>query len=447
MNTKFLSHHLLSLVLMVALAVPLVACAFGNSSILSTDYRLSGDPIGSHSSIEDDSLVIGQKDSGKYIESYSLEWNAPDGKDISIAYRSHIQDYGWVQWSPSGRDIAYEQYFGVDTIQIMLYGKDAFMYDVSYRIAVVGEDWQEWVSNGTMAGVPDEHRPIEAIEIRLEFNEEYKASTWTITEFSDDSGNQAMFYTIRNNNDGTLIVVDGGWNENESQVRSVVNLLGGNVDHWFLTHYDEDHASVFNAIYADPQGIEIGDVYATPLDLDYYLECAAERWWDTPWVYETFLEQTESDDRIHYLNRGDSFEIDGLQIDVYNSYDDVTFNLLAETGSGDAANFASLVIKITGDCDSFLFCGDVHNATHAMRLLDMYGDELDSEYVQPGHHGNASIPADFYFELGAEVMFFDGPSWLTESDDYTAKSLIEWCHENGVVTYEYATAPNSIPFN
>ncbi len=442
MNTKFLSHHLLSLVLMVALAVPLVACAFGNSSILSTDYRLSGDPIGSNSSIEDDTIVIGQKDSGKYIESYSLEWNAPDGKDISIAYRSHIQDYGWVQWSPSGQEVAYEQYFGVDTIQIMLYGKDAFMYDVSYRIAIVGEDWQEWVSDGAVAGIPDEHRPIEAIEIRLELNEEYEPATWTITEFGDDSGNQAMFYTMRNNNDGTLIVVDGGWNENEAQVRSVITLFGGHVDHWFLTHYDEDHASVFNAIYADPQGIEIGEVYCTPLDYEYYLECAADRWWDVPWVYETFLNQTEGDERINYLNRGDYFEIDGLQFEVFNSYDQI----VVDTGTRDVANYASLMFKITGEEDTFLFCGDVYNGM-GMQLLEMYGDELDAEYVQPGHHGNHSMPAEFYEAIGPEVMFFDGPAWLTESDDYTAKALIEWCHENGIVTYEYATAPNSIPFN
>lgn len=442
-----MKKKLLILISVIVLLTNTPSCSISKTAMLSAEYSLSGDSFDSHSSIEDDSIVIGQKDSDRFIESYCLEWNAPDGKDISIAYRSHIQDYGWVQWSSSGQEVAYEQYFGVDTIQIMLYGKDALMYDVSYRIAVVGEDWQEWVSDGAMAGVADVHRPIEAIEIRLNFHEDYEAPAWTVTEFGDDDGRQSMFYTMRNNEDGTLIVVDGGWAANEAQVRSVINLFGGYVDHWFLTHYDEDHASVFNAIYADPQGIEIGEVYCTPLDYDYYLECAADRWWDTPWVYETFLEQTEGDERIHFLNRGDSFEIDGLQIDVYNTYDETTFNLLLETGSGDAANFASLMFKITGTDDSFLICGDVHDATHAMRLLEMYGDMLDSEYVQPGHHGNASIPAEFYSELGAEVMFFDGPEWLTQSDDYRAKPLIEWCHENGIETYEYATAPNSFPFN
>ena len=444
---KLLVKCLLSITIIVSIILSFVACSINNTSLLSVKYRNAGDTVDSRSIIEEDTVIIGQKCSGKFIESYSLEWSTPNEKNISIAYRSHIQDYGWCQWSSSGTEITYEQYYGIDTIQIFLFGKDAFMYDVSYRIAVVGEDWQDWVSNGDMAGIPDEHRPIEAIEIRLELHESYEMSEWTITQFGDDSGNQAEFYTVRNNDDGTLIVIDGGWEANTDQVKSVINLFGGHVDHWFLTHYDEDHASAFNKLYSNPDGITIGEVYCTPLDYDFYLECAADRWWDTPWVYETFLEQTEGDERIHFLNRGDSFEIDGLQIDVYNTYDETTFNLLLETGSGDAANFASLMFKITGTNDSFLICGDVHDATHAMRLLEMYGDMLDSEYVQPGHHGNASIPAEFYSELGAEVMFFDGPEWLTQSDDYSAKPLIEWCHENGIETYEYATAPNSFPFN
>lgn len=64
---------------------------------------------------------------------------------------------------------------------MFLYGKDALMYDVSYRVAVAGEDWQEWVDNGAMAGVPDQHRPIEAVEIRLKLHEEYETPTWTTT--------------------------------------------------------------------------------------------------------------------------------------------------------------------------------------------------------------------------------------------------------------------------
>ncbi len=435
-----LVKQIVSLLLLTTLVLPISACSGNGRWRLSASYRLSGDLVNSKGSIEE-TLIIGQENSGKYIESYSLNWDSPDGNDISIAYRSHIQDYGWCQWSSSGTEIAYEQYYGIDTIQIFLYGKDAFMYDVSYRIAIVGEDWQEWVSNGALAGIPDEHRPIEAIEIRLDLHESYVMPEWTITQFGDDDGRQSEFYTMLNNDDGTLIVIDGGWEANIDQARSVINLFGGRVDHWFLTHYDEDHASVFNNIYANPDGITIGEVYCTPLDYDYYLECAADRWWDVPWVYETFLNQTAGDERIHYLNRGDVFDIDGQSIEVFNSYD----QLVIDTGSADVANYGSLLFKISGNEDSFLVCGDVYGGMW-IQLAQMYGDRLAANYVQPGHHGNNHVAPEEWAVVDADVMFFDGPAWLTQSDDYSAKPLIEWCHENGIETYEYMTAPNSFPF-
>lgn len=433
---------LLSIVLVVVLLLALTSCKANDSFVISGKYRLSGAGVDSPGALDGDTLTIGEKGSGKCIEGYSLELNAPEGKDLQLAYRSHIQDAGWYEWSPSGQEITYEQYFGIDTIQIFVFGKDAFMYDISYRICVVGEDWQDWVYNGALAGIPDEHLPIEAIEIRLVEREEYTVANWTLTEFGDNSGNQSMFYTLRNNNDGTLIVVDGGWDANTDQVRSVINMYGGHVDHWFLTHYDEDHASVFNAIYNHPEGITIDNVYASPLDYEYYLECAVDRPWETPWVYETFLTQTEGDERIHYLSRGDSFEFDGLIIDIFNSYD----QLVVDTGNRDVANNASLVFKISGEVDSILFCGDVR-CDLGMQMLDMYGDSMDAEYVQAAHHGNNTMPYEFYDEVGAQVVFFDGPAWLTQTDNYPVQELISECHEHGIVTYEFETAPNSFGFN
>ena len=431
-----------SIALVIAFMLMSVSCGIRHDVDLSGKYELSGDVEYTDAEFNDDVLTIGVKDSGKCLQGYALSYEAPVGKDISIAYRSHIQDVGWYQWSSNGTEITYQQYYGIDTFQLFLFGKDAFMYEVSYRIAVVGENWQEWVSNGSMAGVPEEHRPIEAIEIRLDIRDSYEIPTWTITQFGDDDGRQSEFYTMRNNDDGTLIVIDGGWEANTDQVRSVINLFGGRVDYWFLTHYDEDHASVFNNIYANPSGIEIGDVYCTPLDYDYYLECAADRWWDVPWVYETFLNQTSGDDKIHYLSRGDFFEIDGLSIEVFNAYD----QMVVDTGSMDVANFGSLLFKISGNEDSFLVCGDVYGSLW-IQLAQMYGDRLAADYVQAGHHGNNHVDPSEWAVVDAEVMLFDAPEWLTQSDEYNARPLIEWCHENGIETYEYATAPNSFEFN
>lgn len=415
-----------------------------SKSILSGSYKLAGESVVSTVSSKQDSIVLGQKGSGKALDSFSLDFVSPDGKDISMAYRSYVQGIGWIQWMPLGQEVVNGQNGGIETIQIMLFGKDMFMYDVSYRIACVGQDWQEWVKNGTMAGTTEQTLPIEAIEIKLELHEEYETPTWTITEFGDDDGRQSEFYTIRNNDDGTLIVIDGGWDANTDQVRSIINLFGGKVDYWFITHYDADHVSAFNNIYADPQGITIGTIYATPLDYDLYCSYAVNRWWDTPEVYKRFLDQTSGDDSVKYLSRNESFDIDGLNVYVFNSFDQV----IVDMRNPDVANYASLVFKISGTEDSFLVCADIYGPL-LTKLSAMYGDKLEADYVQLGHHGNMNFQnePEEWAVVDADIVFFDGPAWLTQSDNYSVKGLMAWYQDNGIKTYDFGTTPNSIGLN
>lgn len=371
---------------------------------------------------------------------YSLELSSSRYKG-DIAYRSYIRDYGWQSWLPGGEFSGVSGNDGtICGVQIMLTGHLSNYYDISYRVNLQYSGWQDWVSNGCISGTLEE--PVVGMEVKLEEKQgDIRDTAWTLTQYGDDDGRQAEFYTLTNNDDGTLIIIDGGWDANTEQVRSIINIYGGKVDYWFMTHYDADHVSAFNNIYADPQGITIGTIYATPLDYDLYCYYAADRWWDTPDIYKLFLDQTAGDDRVVYLNRDDSFEIDGLNVCVYNSFD----QMIVDTGHPDVANYGSLMFKITGKEDSFLVCGDVFGQLW-IDLADMYGDQLEAEYVQLGHHGNNHVPPEEWAVVNAEIAFFDGPAWLTESDEYDAKALAEWCRENGIETYDYGTAPNSVPF-
>lgn len=429
----------ISIIIVVVMVALLVSC-----SIVSGEPGLSGNAGFVSGEVKAESIdgIVSLAGLGgnELLECYSIKLDSWKYKG-DIAYRSFIQDSGWQGWKPGG-EISGTSNEGkaICGVQIMLTGHVANYYDISYRVNLQNSGWQEWVSNGTVSGPTEE--PVIGLEVKLEAKQgEIRDTAWTITEFGDDDGRQSEFYTITNNNDGTLIVIDGGWDANTEQVRSIINLFGGNVDYWFLTHYDADHVSAFNNIYADPQGIMIGTIYATPLDYDLYCSYAADRWWDTPEVYKLFLDQTAGDERIVYLARGDSFDIAGLQIDVYNAYD----QMIADYEHPDVANLASLVFKVTGKEDSMLFCGDML-AFLGMDLLDMYGDALDADYVQPGHHGNIDISYEFYEALNPKVMFFDGPAWLNESDEYYSKGLIEWCQANDIVTYDFGTAPNSMSF-
>lgn len=147
---------------------------------------------------------------------------------------------------------------------------------------------------------------------------------WILTQYPDESGNQGLFYSIVNQRTGTLILVDGGNPENAEQVRQVIENNGGKVDHWFLTHYHGDHISAFNALYPEYHD-RIGTVYVNPLDWETFEPVA--KYWDTPEAFSKFLEQTADAENVITLYRDDTFEIDGINVRVFSSFDDIVKEL------------------------------------------------------------------------------------------------------------------------
>ncbi len=266
--------------------------------------------------------------------------------------------------------------------------------------------------------------------------------TWDIKQHSDDSNNQGLFYTLKNTVTGSLIVIDGGSTENTNHVREVINSLGGTVDAWIVTHYHEDHAGAYNAIQADPQGIDIKKVYASKFDSDYEKFLEVAKYWDDLETMETWMNNSANADNVYYPDRGESITIDNLKLTFLNTYDE---KLLELNGESDLPNNCALVTLIEGNEDSMLFMSDMYSPAVGDYLKQEYGDELKGvKNLQPCHHGNSIMPYDFYEFIDPDVMFFDAPEWLIEGDDWNAKGLKEWCEEKGISTYDYRTAPNSI---
>lgn len=257
-----------------------------------------------------------------------------------------------------------------------------------------------------------------------------KTGDWIITSYPDSSGNQAMFYSLYNKKDDLLVLVDGGWEANEKQVRSVIRAYGGKVDAWFLTHYHTDHVSAFNQIYQNPKGITIEKIYASPYDYRYFEEQAKE--WDNFDVFQKFCEITADAENLTYLKRDDSLQIGDLNIKVLNSFDE-----LSVKNSKDIGNEGGLMLKISGKETSILLCADVHSEAMAKMLMKRYPEDLQADYVQCGHHGNNSFPTWFYDAVNPKTALFDAPEWLINSDDYTAKQLKQYFENKGVMTWDY----------
>ena len=270
-----------------------------------------------------------------------------------------------------------------------------------------------------------------------------RPSAWTITQYGDANGNQHMFYTIQSDT-GSLVVIDGGFREEADFVRETIKSLGGKVDCWILTHPHNDHIGAFNQIYADPAGIEIGQIYTTYIDQEKYRQKAQP--WDTYEMYEEFLALTKDAENVAYLYQGDRLEVAGLKMSVFNAYHDYVDQV-----SGDLANDGSLMFRLEGNAESMLFCADV-GISMSDSLVQKYGGELKSDYLQIAHHGNGGLNDEFYRLVSPKKVFFDAPDWLMnnqnpstlETAGYDTPENRKLMEELGAEICSFSTAPNSI---
>ncbi|SEA51926.1 Beta-lactamase superfamily domain-containing protein [Pseudobutyrivibrio sp. ACV-2] len=266
---------------------------------------------------------------------------------------------------------------------------------------------------------------------------------WILTEYEDESGDQGMAYIMKNINDGTVIVIDGGNAGNEEQMRKAIKKNGGVVDAWILSHYHKDHIDTFNAIYENPKGIKIKNIYATPLDAETFHSLPLEEWDDVD-TFETFQQITTGADNINYIDRNDVLTFsDGLKITFFNSCDDVVIE-----GREDVPNNVSLVFKMETEDRSILICADAHSKYLAEYLVDTYGEDLHADILQCGHHGNNSMPAEthFYEVVAPEIAIFDAPEWVMTGAEYTAGALAAYLQDLGARIVWFETAPNIFGF-
>ena len=273
----------------------------------------------------------------------------------------------------------------------------------------------------------------------------HREETWLLSQHADATGNQALFYTLYNTESGALIIVDGGWDANADHVRGIINEYGGHVTAWILTHFHLDHAGAFCEIYENPGDIVIDDVYVSNYDSAYDLFLRTYREHDNPETFAKYMNITNGGkaENIHHPQRGEELEIAGLKLKFFNTYDE---KLLELNEYVDLPNNCSLVFSIRGRRDSILFTGDVYTAAIGDYMIDTFGDELHTEYVQCCHHGNSYMPNRFYEAVNPEVMFMDAPQWLMESEEHMAKDLAAWADERGIAHYDLRSGPHVFQF-
>ena len=86
-------------------------------------------------------------------------------EDVTISYRTHVQDYGWQEWKSDGEMSGTTgESKRLEAIQIEL---DGITGGVRYKTHVQSYGWQEWKYSGMVSGTSGESKRLEAIQIEL----------------------------------------------------------------------------------------------------------------------------------------------------------------------------------------------------------------------------------------------------------------------------------------
>ncbi len=207
-------------------------------------------------------------------------------------------------------------------------------------------------------------------------------------------------------NNGTLLVVDGGFPSEAPYVYDYLKALGGHVDTWFITHFHDDHFGCFVTMLQEHPDIVIDKVcFNLPSD-EFLIRYEPQQSLKTT---EEWLEIF----RCAIAQRALTV-VTATVGDVYR-YDNglVTVRVL-RTYNEDLAyiNNSSTVFRFEADGKSILFLGDL-GVEGGRELLQLAAPEMvKADYVQMAHHGQGGVDQDCYRAIMPTYCLWPTPSWV-----------------------------------
>ena len=308
---------------------------------------------------------------------------------------------------------------------------------------------------------PDAEETTEAAEETTEEVTEPEPSPVVLYQLVPEKNSLMQSYVIKTAH-GKLIVIDGGIDGEgldrapymPAALRAIAGVADGEyfeVEAWFLSHAHKDHIyelSKMMAEYTADSNYKINNIY---FDFPEFgsaeyagqnTDMEASKIKENVNKYgETIGEGENYYDKINgavinseAVAKGLSFEIDGVKIDVLQTWDpaDGTSNV----------NDTSLVLRFHIEEQTVLFLNDL-GSIGGRRLLATYGDQLKSDIVQMAHHGQAGVNKDVYMAIDADVHLWPTPIWVWNNANktYQIDEVREWLYgETFLTSSEYDIA-------
>jgi L-ascorbate metabolism protein UlaG (beta-lactamase superfamily) len=215
------------------------------------------------------------------------------------------------------------------------------------------------------------------------------------------------------------------------------------IEAWFLTHGHDDHMGEIGKMtlaYTAESNYKINNIYFYFPDFgvewksqaganDYSLEAVENMkkgldnyysicgfnglaYADIP---ESEWKAPEGSDNYYYnLINGAVVNRERVDAGLVIEVDGVKFNVLQTwQKSCTNVNSTSTVVRMVYGDHSVLFLGDSYT-DNSNKLVRKYGDELKSEYIQMGHHGQHGPNEKFYKKIEAEksIRLWPTPIWV-----------------------------------
>ena len=305
---------------------------------------------------------------------------------------------------------------------------------------------------------PDAEETTEAAEETTEEVTEPEPSPVVLYQLVPEKNSLMQSYVIKTQN-GKLIVIDGGIDgegrDRDPYMPAALRAIAGvnddeyfEVEAWFLSHGHKDHMYELSKMlrdYSTESNYKINNIYFDfpEFGSEEYPTANADMEFsqikENLNKYGEVIGATVKDGSTYYddingavinsesVAKGLSFEIDGVKIDVLQTWDPADgFSNINDT---------SLVLRFHIGEQTVLFLNDL-GVNGGRRLLATYGDQLKSDMVQMAHHGQGGVAKNVYDAIDADVHLWPTPIWVWNNSNgiYQIDDVRQWLYGETFLT-------------
>ena len=227
----------------------------------------------------------------------------------------------------------------------------------------------------------------------------------------DNAENRQMMSFIITTEDGKIIVIDGGYDEDAEKLFGNLRQITGenrpHVDAWFLSHAHEDHINALSNLLENHYDGFTCDKYYYCFPSVQYVQ-KYERGSEVT-ISRFYANLSKIASASNTVSTGDRYQIGDAAFEILQTYDD--------TNTDDIVNNSSTVIRMTLGGKTVLFLGDL-GARGGERLVARCGSTLKSDICQPAHHGQDGAKRPVYEAIRPSACLWCTPDWLWENNQF-----------------------------